>query len=278
MWYKNAALIERTHPMIAGFFRLKERRARRPGFAIDPIPVHLWKRTKEVFRLFVSWAKFFKEMEEIWLQTRPRSDMEKRCLEEIQKIQGEIWQALKIAEWQRVYNDAKAALPTRARALLDPFEDLSSKMLRTRRDLDAFLAQWRGLQTKLVHLYRRASREEGAWRWLDQLSRLHREAREGLRIREWQEAYSEFRARYPRELRLLYAKFDALSNRVVYSRQDLRNVWASTREQLRGKRFWNIEPWRLAVTLLKELSLTTTFVRRIIASFHSKDLRFANLK
>ncbi|MDH3443847.1 MAG: radical SAM protein [Deltaproteobacteria bacterium] len=35
-WYKNAAVIEREHPMIAGFFRLKDRRARRP--ALPSIP------------------------------------------------------------------------------------------------------------------------------------------------------------------------------------------------------------------------------------------------
>ena len=32
LWYKNAALIEREHPMIAGFYELKDRRTRQPGF------------------------------------------------------------------------------------------------------------------------------------------------------------------------------------------------------------------------------------------------------
>src|SRR5213594_617279 len=53
-WYKNAAVIEKEHPMIAGFFRLKDRSARRPGFAVDSLPVHLWKRTGEVIRLLIS--------------------------------------------------------------------------------------------------------------------------------------------------------------------------------------------------------------------------------
>ncbi len=77
-WYKNAAVIEKEHPMIAGFFRLKDRRSRRPGFAIDPLPVHLWKRAKEVLHLFISWAKFLKEMEEVWLQTRKKSDTRRK--------------------------------------------------------------------------------------------------------------------------------------------------------------------------------------------------------
>ena len=87
------------------------------------------------------WAKFLKEMEEVWLQTRKKSEREERWLEEAQRIQGEIWQALKIAEWQHTYRNAKAMLPGKAKALLDPFEELSSRILFTRKDLDAFLRQ-----------------------------------------------------------------------------------------------------------------------------------------
>jgi hypothetical protein len=123
-WYKNAALIEKEHPMIAGFFRLKDRKTRRPGFAIDPLPVHFWKRAKEITHLFISWAKFLKEMEEVWLQTRRKSDTEERWIEQLQKLQAEVWQALRIAELQKVYTNAKrkGVLPDKVRALLDPLE------------------------------------------------------------------------------------------------------------------------------------------------------------
>jgi hypothetical protein len=156
-WYKNAAVIEREHPMIAGFFRLKDRLSRRPRFAIDPIPVHLWKRAKEVFHLFISWAKFLKEMEEVWLQTR-KSEREEKWLEEAQRVQGEIWQALKVAEWQTAYRNAKSALPAKAKALLDPFEELSSKILFTQKDLITFLRQWEGLQSRLQEVHRHLRR------------------------------------------------------------------------------------------------------------------------
>jgi hypothetical protein len=276
MWYKNAALIEKQHPMIAGFFRLKDRRSRRPGFSIDPLPVHLWKRAKEVGRLFVSWIRFLKEMEEIWLQTRPRSERERRALEEIQRIQGEIWQALKIAEWQKAYNDAKVALPAKVRALLDPFEDLSSRMLLSSKDLDAFLRKWGRLQVRIQKLYGQFAREEGpVKRRLDQLHGLHRDAWQSLKVEEWRGVYSGFRDSLPSRLQLLYLKFDVLSNRVVYSRQDLKTFWARTREQLRGRRFWNVHPSRLAVIFFKELVLTTAFARSVLSSFHSKPWRLA---
>ena len=36
IWYRNSALIEKGHPMIHGFFRLKDRKDRRPGFLWIP--------------------------------------------------------------------------------------------------------------------------------------------------------------------------------------------------------------------------------------------------
>jgi tRNA A37 methylthiotransferase MiaB len=272
MWYKNAALIEKTHPMIAGFFRLKDRRTRRPGFAVDSLPVHLWKRAKEVAGLVVAWARFLKEMEEIWLQTRPRSEREKHWAEEIERVQGEIWQTLKIAEWQKAYHDARATLPVKARALLDPFEDISSKILRGPKDLDAFLKKWGGLQGRLQDLYGRFAREDGpAKRWLDHLSGLHQEARQSLKVQEWKARYAEFRLQFPSRMHLLYVKYDALSNRVVYSRQDLRICWRRTWEHLRGLRLWNIRPAKLAVTFFKEVCLSTTFARGVISCFYATD-------
>ena len=259
-WYKNAALIEREHPMIAGFFRLKDRLARRPGFAIDPLPVHLWKRTKEVARLFVSWAKFLKEMEEVWLQSRKKTEKEERWLAEIQKIQGEIWQALKIAELQTIYTDARASLPARVKALLDPIEELSSKIIYTPRDLNRFLKQWEDLQARVQELRHHLAREgEAARRWLDEMYQIHKTIRPGNKIQEWQEAYSQLRKTLPSKFQLLHAKFDALSNRAIYSREPLQQYWDKTLEHLRGMRIWDIDLGKLATTLLKDFFLTTSF-------------------
>ena len=259
-WYKNAALIEKEHPMVAGFFRLKERTSRRPGFAIDPLRVHLWKRSKEVFQLFLSWGHFLKEMEEIWLQTRKKSEKEERWLEEIQRIQGEIWQALKITEWQKVCSNARATLPAKAMALLDPFEELSSKILFTRKDLNRFLKQWEGLQTRIHDLRRSLALEEDTvHRWLDEVGQLHKSIRIGSRIQEWQETYSRLRHGLPSKMRLPHVRFDAFSNRAFYSRQDLNKFWSSTLSHLQRKRFWNIRPGMLVAALLKDFFLTASF-------------------
>jgi radical SAM superfamily enzyme YgiQ (UPF0313 family) len=260
-WYKNAAVIEKEHPMIAGFFRLKDRISRRPGFAIDPLHVHLRKRAKEVFHLLVSWAKFLKEMEEVWLQTRKKSEKEERWLAEAQTIQEEIWRALKIAEWRKAYSNAKSTLPARAKALLDPFDELSSTVLFTRRDLNVFLRQWQGLQSRLLELRLHLIREGNVgYTWLDEMIHTRRSIRLGSRIPEWQEAYSRLRHSLPAKWRLLHVKFDALSNRAVYSREPLQHFWNNTMEQLNSMRVWNIDPGKLTINLVKDFFLTTSFV------------------
>jgi radical SAM superfamily enzyme YgiQ (UPF0313 family) len=259
-WYKNAAVIEKEHPMIAGFFRLKDRLSRRPGFAIDPLAVHLRKRAREVAYLFISWAKFLKEMEEVWLQTRKKSEQEETWLEEAQRIQGEIWRTLKIAEWQKAYGNAKATLPAKAKALLDPFEELSSKILFSRKDLNAFLRRWEALQSRLQETRLHLTRDgEAAREWLDEMLRIHRSIRLGSRMHEWQEAYSRLRQSLPSKCRLVDAKFDALNNRAFYSREPLQRYWNNTVEQLKSMRIWNIDPGKLTTALIKEFFLSVSF-------------------
>jgi hypothetical protein len=256
-WYKNAALIEKEHPMVAGFFRLKDRKARRPGYAVDAMPVHFWKRANEITSLLITWAKFLKEMEEVWLQTRKKSETEERWLDQIQKIQAEIWQALKIGEIQKLYNNAKETLPERARALLDPLEDLSSRVVSSPRDLNRFLKQWDSLGDRIQKLRPRES--EAALRLLDEIHNIQAGIRLGDRVQEWQKAYTHLKEHLPSKRHLSLIKFDVINNRVIYSRQELQRVWAQTSGNLRQMKFWQIHPWKFAKTMVQDFSLTTSF-------------------
>jgi radical SAM superfamily enzyme YgiQ (UPF0313 family) len=261
-WYKNAALIEKEHPMIAGFFRLKDRKTRRPGFAIDSIAAHAWKRAKEITVLLVTWAKFLKEMEEVWLQTRKRSETEDRWLDQLQKLQADIWQALRIGEIQEIYNNAKETLPERARALLEPLEDLPSRVLFNRGDLNRFLKQWDNLRDRIQEL--QLGQSDAARGWLDEIHNIQASIRLGDRIQEWQDAYSHLRGYLPSlssqaRLRLSLIKFDAINHRVFYSRQELQCFWSQTLDNVRQMRLWQIQPWKLTKAMLKDFSLTTSF-------------------
>ena len=256
-WYKNAALIEKQHPMVAGFFRLKDRKARRPGYAVDPMPVHLWKRTKEITTLLITWAKFVKEMEEVWLQTRKKSETEERWLEQIQKIQADVWQALRIGEVQKLYNNAKETLPERAKSLLEPLEELSSRILYDRNDLNRFLKQWDHLRARIQEL--RLGETDAARRCLDEMHNLQTSVRMSDRVHEWQEAYARLRDSLPSKARLSLIKFDAINNRVVCSRQELQRVWTQTLGNLRYMKLWEIRPWRFTRAMIRDLSLTSAF-------------------
>jgi hypothetical protein len=256
-WYKNAALIEKQHPMVAGFFRLKDRKARRPGYAVDSLPVHFWKRAKEITALLITWAKFLKEMEEVWLQTRKKSETEARWLEQIEKIQSDIWQALRIGEIQKIYNNAKDNLPERARALLSPLEDLSSRVLLNRSDLNRFLKQWDRLRKNVQELTLVES--ESARKWLDEIHQIQAGIRLGDRIHEWQESYGRLRHALPSRAHLSFIKYDAINDRVIYSRQELQRIWSESLTNLKQFKPWAIRPFQFSRAVVRDFLLTTSF-------------------
>ncbi|MGH7886862.1 MAG: hypothetical protein ACREPG_03285, partial [Candidatus Binatia bacterium] len=256
-WYKNAALIEKQHPMVAGFFRLKDRKTRRPGYAVESVPAHYWKRAKEITALFVTWAKFLKEMEEVWLQTRKKSETEERWLEQIQKVQSDIWQALRIGEIQNIYNNVKDTLPERVKNLLAPLEDLSSRVLYNRNDLNRFLKQWDKLRQAIQELSLVES--ESARKWLGEIHQIQANIRFGDRIHEWQETYTRLRDSLPSKAQLSLLKYDAINDRVVYSRQELQRIWSESLSNLRQFKLWAIRPYRLSRAVARDVFLTTSF-------------------
>ena len=75
-WYRYALLVEETHPMICGFFRLKTRADRRPGHAVEPRWRHAARRVRET----VEWARrmrsLYFELQEVWLATRGRAQFQ----------------------------------------------------------------------------------------------------------------------------------------------------------------------------------------------------------
>jgi radical SAM superfamily enzyme YgiQ (UPF0313 family) len=74
LWYR-ASMVEGTHPMVTGFFRLKDRRSRRPGFPIESRWQFFRRRLRENAAMTLGYAKLALEMQELWLTTRiPRED------------------------------------------------------------------------------------------------------------------------------------------------------------------------------------------------------------
>ena len=73
LWYR-AAMIEGAHPMVTGFFRLKDRRSRRATFRIERRWPFFRRRAGEITHMLRAYVKLYFEMQELWLLTRIRRD------------------------------------------------------------------------------------------------------------------------------------------------------------------------------------------------------------
>lgn len=141
VWYKSAAILEGNHPMMTGFFRLKGRTARRPGMPIESPLQYLRWRVPEVLRYLKAWVHFLLELEELWLQTRKRSEREQRLLDALASIRGEVLHNARIEELQLAYARAKLEVPSRLRLAMSKCNIWSIGRMTSRQELRQFWQQ-----------------------------------------------------------------------------------------------------------------------------------------
>ncbi|MGC1657444.1 MAG: radical SAM protein [Candidatus Acidiferrales bacterium] len=144
VWYKNSIQTEGRHPMMCGFFRLKGRKNRRPGYPIESRWGYTASRAREIRAHLAAMFRLLFEMEELWLQTRQRGEAEQRVIEELGRIRAATYGRLKLADLQLAYRRAKAYFP----ALQVPsklqlfwvkwYPLLAPGKVLTRADLDCF--------------------------------------------------------------------------------------------------------------------------------------------
>jgi len=109
IWYKTAIVVERRHPMMAGFLRLKGRKQLRPGLAPLPRLEYLKTRAKELRLSMSALSAVFLEMQMLWLETRKQSELEKRIRTEIGQLSV---QKIHLSDVQRAYAGVRASLPS----------------------------------------------------------------------------------------------------------------------------------------------------------------------
>ncbi|HSG01709.1 MAG TPA: radical SAM protein, partial [Vicinamibacterales bacterium] len=73
LWYR-ASMLEGSHPMVTGFYRLKDRRSRRPGLPIEGRVRFFGRRLRETAAISMAYAKLLRELGELWQATRIRRD------------------------------------------------------------------------------------------------------------------------------------------------------------------------------------------------------------
>jgi radical SAM superfamily enzyme YgiQ (UPF0313 family) len=151
IWYKNSVQIESGHPMIHGLFRLKDRTDRRSGFSIESRFTHLVRRCRDMRTLACQWGTLVLEMEELWLQTHPRSKAELRLIFELKRAREEVNRNLRAAELQLVYYRGKVYVPELrvpsklALAFRDLNFNLAKHITYSRMDIQKF---WTGIWNK----------------------------------------------------------------------------------------------------------------------------------
>jgi radical SAM superfamily enzyme YgiQ (UPF0313 family) len=151
-WYKSSALNEGAHPMITGFFRIKDRKTRRPTFRREGLFAHARRRIPEIYRYTRGAIRLTLEFEELWLQTRKRSETEIRVHEELRRMREDLSRSLRVSELRTAYLRAKSALPgievpSRLRLLKTKLSVLQASRLReTRSDLHCY---WDRLRARL---------------------------------------------------------------------------------------------------------------------------------
>jgi len=160
IWYKNSVQIEGGHPMIHGFFRLKDRTDRRPGFPIESRLSHFVRRFRDVCGLIRKWTLLLLEMEDLWLQTRIRSKAELRLVSELMRVREKVSRNLRTAELQLAHYRAKVHIPELqvpsklALAFRDLNLGLTKRITYSRTDIKRFWAgtwrKWR--RKKLFHI------------------------------------------------------------------------------------------------------------------------------
>jgi hypothetical protein len=218
VWYR-AAMIERAHPMISGFLRLKDRTQRRRGQAIESRLVHLRRRLPEVARQLRQWVKLFFEMEELWLQTR---------------------------------HVLRPGLAGRS-SVSDSISAITSGISQAAREqmvkAGAHLEHAKGAaREQMVKAGAHLEHAKGAAREQIVKAGAHLEHAKGAARR----SLASILAR-------LHARLNPLSFRGLRTRQHLSEHWLATRRALKTGRLWRLRPLRSATNLVRDVNCTTRF-------------------
>ena len=135
--------------MIHGFFRLKDRTDRRPGFPVETRFRHTIRRWREIRGTVRAWLSLILEMEELWLQTRKLSEAEVRLKAEMERLRSELNRSLRAAELHLAYIRARVTVPDLhvpsriSLAFRDANFSIAQRVTYTRADLKQFWTKTR---------------------------------------------------------------------------------------------------------------------------------------
>jgi len=113
MWYLYSSRIERLHPMNCGFWTVRRRNDRRSGLPQEGIVPFWWNRLKVLSFRVGGMVKLFLQLEEVWLRSRPKSNIEEALHDLISKTKQDIidWRDLSAKELGTFYTKLSIEMP-----------------------------------------------------------------------------------------------------------------------------------------------------------------------
>jgi hypothetical protein len=112
-WYLYASRIERLHPMNCGFWTIRRRHERRRGMPREAFIPFWWGRARVALQRLRAIAQLFLQLEEVWLQSRPKSMLEEELQELLAKTTQGVrdWREVKVQELKALYQRLHERLP-----------------------------------------------------------------------------------------------------------------------------------------------------------------------
>ena len=139
LWYKHSVVVDDAHPMVTGFLRMKGRHSRRPEMSVERLGAYWRGRLREVARDMRLRFRLMLELQEVWLQTRRRTDTELLVADFLNRVARKSKRArLRLVDWQEAFGAAHARVPSRLRLLTGRLNPLSLRWTYTRQDLANF--------------------------------------------------------------------------------------------------------------------------------------------
>lgn len=112
-WYLYASRIERLHPMNCGFWTVRYRDDRRPGFPKEALVPFWWGRFLSAARRLRGILGLYVQLQEAWLRSRPKSRTEEALFEMITSAKNDVvdWRDLRAKELIGFYRKLQHKIP-----------------------------------------------------------------------------------------------------------------------------------------------------------------------
>ena len=238
LWYR-ASMVEGTHPMVTGFFRMKDRLSRRPGFPIEGRWQFFKRRARETTRIVIDYAKLLQEMQELWLQTRIRRE-------------------------EYAFVGDLRALKTRAAAALDVKTNwgrlhaaMALRMQELRTSTEAPVARASTVVTERLDAIRAAMGTR-----FDEAARAAGATWQSLRV----PSLPPLRPRSA--LRRAASRLSVFHAPSVETRRALSAYWSRTARRLRRGQVWRLNPFTLSWNAARDLKNVLIFVTAMSSERH----------